>query len=339
MNRFDTRYDIRLAEYEEIPDVMRFIDENWKKGHILATDREFFEYEMVIDGIVDFLIAKDKNTSQIEGILGFLPCSKDKSKLDIWGVIWKTVDGAMPLLGMELKKRLMSILGARTDLGVGANLATSVPLLGRLNHYYTAKMKHYYRLSPSCEYKIAKIQTVPAQIRSEGDFAEVIMLKTIEDLNAFFDFDDKLVQESIPYKDSWYYNRRYYCHPVYKYTVWGISRYEKKAVIVTKEQECNGSKALRIVDYLGEQSLFSRCGDFLLDQLQSNEYVDFYFDGFNERFAKEAGMIDIIETPDNIIPDYFYPFEQCNVDIWVDSSNNMQKCTFFKADGDQDRPN
>lgn len=52
----------------------------------------------------------------------------------------------------------MTIIGARTDLGVGANPKTSVPLLGRIYHYYTAKMKHYYRLADRDDYKIAKVE-------------------------------------------------------------------------------------------------------------------------------------------------------------------------------------
>ena len=83
-NRFDTRYEIRLAMYSEISEIMQFIDEYWKKGHILATNRDFFEYEMVVDGQVNFLIARSLENEKIEGILGFLPCSKNSERLDIW---------------------------------------------------------------------------------------------------------------------------------------------------------------------------------------------------------------------------------------------------------------
>lgn len=337
MNRFDERYDIRLASYDEIPEVMKFIDDHWKKGHILAVNRDFFEYEMVVDGVVDFLIAKDKATGKIDGIIGFLPCSHDKERLDIWGVIWKTIDGAMPMLGMELKKRLMTILNARTDLGVGANSGTSVPLLSRISHFYTAKMRHYYILSDSLEYKIAKVITVPDSVESSNWRTNTSKLNSIEELAEFFDFES--VKDVIPYKDAWYYNRRYYQHPIYKYDIWGLSHDDKKAIIVTREQPYNNSRALRIVDYLGDQSLFSGCNLFLREFLQDNEYVDFYFDGFDEKYAEDAGMTNVDDTPDNIIPDYFHPFEQVNVDIWVDSSEKTKKCTFFKADGDQDRPN
>lgn len=34
---------IRRAVYDDIPDIMRFMDEHWKPGNILAKNREFFE--------------------------------------------------------------------------------------------------------------------------------------------------------------------------------------------------------------------------------------------------------------------------------------------------------
>ena len=89
-NRFDERYEIRLAFFNEISELMSFINTYWKSGHILAVDRDFFEYEMVVDGKVNFLIAKTKDTGIIEGILGFLPCSRCAEKLDIWGVVWNS---------------------------------------------------------------------------------------------------------------------------------------------------------------------------------------------------------------------------------------------------------
>lgn len=335
-NRFDEKYDIRLAKIDEITEVMSFIDVYWKKGHILAKNRDFFEYEMVVDGKVNFLIAKSLMSGKIEGILGFLPCSKDQTKLDIWGVIWKTVPGAMPMLGMELKKRLMKIIGARTDLGVGANLSTSVPLLNRIYHYYTAKMKHYYRLADRSSYIIAQVNVKAIPIYEKNSNILVTEMRTVEELDHFFDFE--CVSENIPYKDIWYYNRRFYNHPLYTYRVWGIKNEGKRAIMVTRDQEYNGSIAVSIVDYIGKQELFGQCGEFFDSILDRAEFVDFYFDGFKEEYAKRAGFVSIDEY-DNIIPNYFNPFEQRNVDIYVDSSDSLNICTFFKADGDQDRPN
>ena len=335
-NRFDERYEIRLAHYEEIPEVMNFINSFWKENHILAKDRAFFEYEMVINGVVDFVIAKSKLTGQIEGIHGFLPCSESKDKLDIWGVIWKTIPEAMPMLGMELKKRTIQVTCARTELGVGANSDTSVPLLNRIFHYYTAKMKHYYRLAERDNYKIAIVNHKEILKTRMDTTIQYKKLSSVEELERFFDFST--VADCIPYKDSWYYERRFYRHPKYSYELWGLTDNEKKAVVVIRKQECNGETAVRIVDYLGNHELFSYAGEFLDNLLEIAEYVDFYFDGFEEEFVKAAGMQEVIDNDTNIIPDYFNPFEQRNVDIYVDSSDRNNKCIFFKADGDQDRP-
>lgn len=337
-NRFDEKYEIRMAQYEEIPEIMQFIDEYWKKGHILATNRAFFEYEMVVDGHVNFILAKTKETGKIEGVLGFLPCSKDERKLDIWGVIWKTIPGAMPMLGMEIKKRLVAITGARTDLGVGANPSTAVPLLSKICHFYTSKMKHYYRLSNLDNYNIAKVGRKHIADYDSCGHVVIKELLNVEQFEEFFDF--ATVQSAIPYKDSWYYKRRFFNHPIYKYNVWGIhdKMNKEKAIMVMRIQECNNSSVVRIVDYLGKQELFGKCGAFFDELLLENEYIDFYFDGFNEEYVKQAGMSSIDDS-DNIIPDYFNPYEQINVDIYVNSSNNTDKCLFFKADGDQDRPN
>lgn len=336
-NRFDEKYDIRLARYDEIAEIMSFIDLYWKKDHILAKDKSFFEYEMVVDGNVNFVIAKTKKDNLIEGVLGFLPCSKDEDNLDLWGVIWKTIPDAMPLLGIELKKRLMLLTGARTELGVGANPNTAIPLLKRLCHYYTGKMKHYYRLSDCNDFIVANVKTknIPEIVLSED-----ISIKSITDYQRFRSFGELLLDKKmIPYKDLWYYKRRFFEHPIYKYEVWGISQNVKKAIMITRQQNYKNVIVTRIVDYLGDQSLFSGCGRFFDEILATSEYIDFYFDGFNENYVRMAGMIEVDDGEGNIIPDYFYPFERQNVDIYVDSSNNTHRCLFYKADGDQDRPN
>ena len=108
--------------------------------------------------------------------------------------------------------------------------------------------------------------------------------------------------------------------------------------MVTRAQKHNNRSIIKIVDYLGEQKLFAGCGAFFDSLLKDSEYVDFYFDGFEEEYVKQAGMVSIEDYP-NIIPNYFYPFEQSNIDIYVASSNNTEKCLFFLADADQDRPN
>ena len=72
-------------------------------------------------------------------------------------------------------------------------------------------------------------------------------------------------------------------------------------------------------------------------QHDNYEYVDFYCAGFEDYLVQAAGFTPLLDNDTNIIPNYFYPFEQKNIDIWVQSTS--ENTSFTKADGDQDRPN
>ena len=241
------------------------------------------------------------------------------------------------MLGIELKKRFCAITGVRNDLGVGANVETSVPLLGRILHFYTAKMKHFYRLCDKASYTVAKVAHKDIVSYTPSNGLEIIALPMAEDLENFFDFPEN----ALPYKNFWYYNRRFYNHPIYKYQLWGAFDGKTKAIFVTRVQQCQDTAIISIVDYAGEATLFSQCGSFFDKILKDNgyEFIDFYFDGFPEEYVKSAGFVELEKDDTNIIPTYFNPFVLSNVDIYVDASNKKDKFTFFKADGDQDRPN
>ncbi len=56
---------IRQAVYEDIPRIMKFIDEHWKRGHIMGNDRTMFEFQHVRDKEVFYLIAEDDSDGRI----------------------------------------------------------------------------------------------------------------------------------------------------------------------------------------------------------------------------------------------------------------------------------
>ena len=74
-------------------------------------------------------------------------------------------------------------------------------------------------------------------------------------------------------------------------------------------------------------------------------YCDLEGNGYNENgekiaigdktFFETAGFEEQIDDK-NIIPNYFGPFVQKNIDIWTRAQD--KKTIFFKGDGDQDRP-
>ena len=76
LNSYDEQYEFRVANINDIEKIMEFIDSHWKKGHIMAINREFFEYEFLEDdGTVNFILAIDKNKRTIECLNGFLKAS------------------------------------------------------------------------------------------------------------------------------------------------------------------------------------------------------------------------------------------------------------------------
>lgn len=335
MDGFDEKYEIRFAEYGEIDEVMVFIDTYWRKNHILARDRAFFEYEMVIDGHVNFIIAKDKQSGEIHAVLGFLPASNPTNKHDFWYVIWKVAGDAMQLLGIEIHKRLSENPNFRYDLDIGMNPNTSVRIAKIIFKRQVAKMKHFYCLSEQGNYRVAKVSHYE-EFRENRDCQ--VKVRKIEDVKELQDFFACCYSEEIvPHKDMWYIERRYFRHPIHIYQVYGLdSGAGIEAVMVCREQGYDGTKVLRIVDYLGKPEMFGGISGFLKDGLLKYEYIDFYCYGFDVEYVRQAGMAELSDNDTNIIPNYFVPYEAKNVDIWVGAPK--EGCVFFKADGDQDRP-
>lgn len=346
MNKYDERYEIRLAVPSEIDSIMYFIGSQWKTKHILSLDRNLFEYEFVDydTNTVNVMIALDKNMRTIEALAGFLPCShtQDISKRDIWGSFWKvnTSNKNITFLGVELIKRLTELLHCRSHLGIGINPTTTLPIRKIAFHEKTEKMKHYYLLNAQIkDYKIAVINKLKPQIPTANVLqTNYIKFHNVEEIKKSFDIE-KL--DAIPYKDFWYINKRFFQHPYYTYLVYGLqdSNQQTQALIIMREVEQFKRKVLRIVDYIGEQCLFAGTNHIWLHLMSKfqYEYIDFYTFGFAEEIILSAGFILKDETDTNIIPNYFEPFLQKNIDIWV--RYLIEGTLFCKADGDQDRPN
>ena len=339
-NSFDEVYDIRRADKEDIPEIMEFIEIHWKSGHIMAHNHELFEYEYVHRDEVDFILAKKKETNSLEGIFGFLRCSLDPHG-DIWGSIWKVNEdgGNMNLLGIELARRVLPLTGFRSHIGNGANPNTTVPLRKLFFREKTVKMRQFYLLNPDIEeYHIAVVNEKWSPAVEEGSPTYPVKLySSFQDLDKEFDC---LSHKAVPQKDNWYIQHRYFQHPIYKYDVYGIIDETDKtgSLLVTREVSVKASKVLRIVDYIGEHRLFAGLFRFFEKLMLDNqyEYIDFFEYGVPEQYIQSAGFVDREETS-NVIPNYFEPFVRENIDIWAHYKEDGT--TFFKADGDQDRPN
>lgn len=343
MADFDARYDIRRATVEDIPAIMEYIEDDWRSGHIMARNREFFDYEFLEEGgQVNVVIAIDKQKQTIEGMIGYLCASKNPDKLDIWGSIWKVRDGNVSLLGAEIMRRLEVISGCRYNLGTGANPKTNIPLMRVMFSRTANKMKHYYLLGERklSDYSIAKIEhSYDKGYADNGCKVEIVKIDNPHDLEELF--NSKVCEEAVPYKDLWYVEKKFFNHPIHNYEVYGIKKDAKYvAMFVLRRQEANQSVCYRMVDYIGDFSAIKNTSDYWKDFMTNNqdvEYVDFYCLGMDDEDMKAAGFAVLDDDDTNIIPNYFSPYCQQNIDIWVHYP--VEGVTFTKADGDQDRPN
>ena len=206
---------IRRANMDDIPKIMAFIDEHWKKGHILAEDIDFFEWQFVENRQVNMIVAVEDN--KIYGIQGYIPYNHTKHP-DISGSIWKTIKSGNPLLGMDMERKIKEITNFRWCGSCG--LSDKALKIGLIQGMTVSRLGHFYRIGYTDNFKIAKISMLERQpyLKYEG--------VCFKDLNSFEKFEeifsDDYLSSFLPYKDLLYFKNRYFLHPVYSYIVKGI---------------------------------------------------------------------------------------------------------------------
>lgn len=325
---------IRFAEPDDAPKIMKFIDDHWKKNHILARDEAFFRYFYQNDNALNFVISEE-SAGSINAILGFI--SYAKNNRDVMLCMWKAIHTSDPVLGMKL----LDFLRINGDVNIIAcpGINKKVIPLYQYFDYITGKMNHWYRLARNHDYKIAVVKDNEIPTVKYSSFQWKYFSTFEEMLNSF---DTKEYKNSFPkpYKENWYIKKRFFDHPVYKYNAFGIIREDgtTPAVFFYRVQEYNGSCAIRLVDCIGDYNDFAKIGKILdgLLEYHNAEYIDLYETGLSSNLLLHAGFKNVAET-ENIIPNYFEPYESRNVDIYYCST--VPNIVLFKGDGDQDRPN
>lgn len=335
---------IRFAKAEDIPAIMKFIDEHWRKGHIMSRDRTLFEFQHCWDDEVSFVISETDGI--LTGILGYIPYAKaknnknknvknEKNKRDVTTAIWKTLKTSETMQGINMFSFLREHGDIRAVASPGINPKTIA--VYKFFDFETGKMRQWYRLRKVAEYKIAKIydNTIPAY-----DANDKITVTQINNFEQAVDFgiEDCLIRERRLLKSIDFIKRRYFEHPTFIYLKYGLRFGEKKLLVIMRIQECNNSKALRVIDCLGDLELFEYFTQTLDALLKENncEYADCFETGINSQIFLSGGWLEVAPSG-NIIPDYFAPFEQRNVEIYYMSE--LKGIIMFKGDGDMDRPN
>ena len=339
MNRFDEKYIFRLATVEDIDAIMNFYKIEWDSNHILANDKDFFCYQHLVGKNVNFMLAINKKTHCIEAAEGFIQYSIELK--DIAAVMWKASSkSSTPFLGVEVIKRLKEATNCRAYFGTGVNPKTALPLHKNMLKHNVGKLKHFYLLADIDKYKIAIIrEKIKLNNISFYNQYKLVEIKNYDELDTEYNFEQNISRK--PFKDRWYTEKRYFNHPIYNYLIWVLQDDKKLnvALLIAREVECNSSKVLRIIDYLGDTNAIAGLALEMENLIKRNnyEYIDIYCKGVDNEILNKAGFVFKSESDDNIIPNYFEPFIEQNIDIWYALSDD--DTLIFKGDGDQDRPN
>lgn len=328
---------VRRASKSDVPAIIRFIREQWNPNHIFVIEPGFFEYMLCDGNDVNVIIAAD-SSGKIYGMEG-VTFYNSSDRPDSTGMMWRCLKTENIMLGIEIDQYMASFKNQRFHFGVGSNPETTLKITKKFYKHVTGKMDHFYRLRKKSDYRIAVIhhaEILPAAEKNVK-LTEVTGADALEKI-----LPEEYLKEMTPYKDLIYLKKRYFDNPIYRYHVYGIEQPNRpvRSVLVMRVVEAEGSRAIKIVDFIGDNSDLLGIGAAVDERMEQfgAEYADIYCTGLEDELMKQAGFVRLKDDDSNIIPNYFEPFEQRNVDIYY-TAPYMENVRLFRGDADQDRPN
>ncbi len=334
--------EIELCPAGSAPQLMKFLDENWQRGHVLSRSRELLDWQHFDAGAgyYNYLLAKGKD-GQIEAVLGFIPTDRYDSVIAgdcvVWLSLWKTRENSgNPMLGLLLLKSLE----VRRDWKAIGTLGVSdvAAKIYRLLKYKTGFMNHYYIANPDLDkFRIAVLPEKKILKLQDG-----ITLREITGKIP----DVEIESGHIPAKTREFIINRYINHPFYNYSAYLAESAGQKLVMIIREIEVNGATVLRVIDCIGNIELLAKAAGHLQELVVVNdaEYVDLMVagEGVKAEIGECWSELDH-GSGEVIIPNYFEPFVQENVKVGYAfkllDSEETRPFLLFRGDADQDRPN
>jgi hypothetical protein len=328
--------EIRLCNLNEIDKLKEFISSNWKLDHILATHDELLSWQHFDTSTnkLNFVIGYDTLSEEILGILGFIPLSKFdillSEKKDFWLAIWKVRSEAKGL-GIDLLNFLITTYNPMSIGAIGIN--QEVRKLYKALKFKTGRLAQYYFLNPSTDiYRIVQVSI---------NTSKKSYTKSVYKLNRLEIIDDHIEINHLfsPHKSLEYLRNRYVNHPIYNYQFYGIYFNDRiECIIIIRKIAINNAACLRIVDIYGDiLNIGSIETEFVrLLNIENAEYIDCLNFGIPQDVFLNLGFL---VPDDNVIPNYFEPFEPVNKEIEFAYLSKTDNYIIYKGDSDQDRPN
>ena len=317
------KYKIFLANKKNSLEIRKLINLYWKKNHIFFKSKKLFEFQHLGRKKLNWILARNKKTNKIEGILGlvskkFFSMRQIGNNDHLWIAIIMVAYKLKPSkgLGTEMIKYFNKLLKPKSISAIGINFKVSklYKKLGLKINF----LKHYYILNKRIFSKVKNLTK--------------IKLMNYNDLKSFRYFD----QEN---KDSNYFLNRYLNHPIYKYLLIGFY-FDNKIInfLVMRKIKYKNKNIMSVID-IGSIKKFKNLKKInlitVIKKFKLN-YIDFINFGINEKLFKKIGMKK--RTNRVIIPHHFEPFENKNVDVMFSYISKDKYFYIFKGDSDLDRP-
>jgi len=335
---------LSFATLQDTEKLMKFLDEHWKKDHILSQDKNLFLYEFQEGERLNFGIAKDAD-GEILGLFGFMKYNS-LSLPDLAGSLWKVKDDCkVPLLGLKLREFVVNNIKHRFFAAPGAGIQTK-PIYQIIKMDWN-QMEQYYFPNPTIkDFQILKLpDSLKKTHLQEKNVNEQIKINKVKEIDELQQFDFKKYQNIVPFKDLSYIQKRFVNHPIYSYDIYTVKKEKRiENIFICRSVDTVDSKAYRIVDFYGFENNMDSIVRFLSTFIIENkyEYFDFLCHGFNKDKMLSAGLYKVDFESEVVVPNFFEPFVQKNIPVYcvsdrIEESNmHFRQC---KADGDQDRPN
>ena len=332
-------FKVRFAKYIDKKDIMSFIGNHWEKNHILSNDQIFFDFQYRYKDDLQFILALDSN-ERIVGLLGYIQYDPEKKQQDIALALWKVIPNLSdPVLGIKLIDYLRENIKHRSIFCVGINVKT----IGvyKFMGFQTGKLAHYAAFNKECKnFSIS----IPPLKKKSFVCSNTWVFRIAESIDSSL---EKLInltgyKEKNPYKSKNYILKRYVNHPYFFYNFHEVykNNFFLGLVISREVQHLNG-KALRIIDVLADDKdisqIINEFASTLNQSFSEYEYIDVYASNLDMKFLTKGNYELVSDSCKIIVPDYFSPFEQRNIDIYFFNTQKQPTC-LFKGDGDQDNP-
>ena len=321
---------------DDLPLLQKFIDQHWRKGHILSQQQSVLEWYYGTPTGYNFLLAK--RDGEIFAVLGYIDSdrfySQKSAQSELWLALWKVREDAnVPGLGLrlilELKKRypqrLISVLGLSDDASkIYRLLRYQVHTLDQL-FIYNRQLDSYRLLQGDLpDFECPSFQ---GNVRLVNDCGQLYT-------------DANRINDS-RCRGAEYFIQRYLNNPFNTYQLFRIEQYDQVGYAIGRVVSAEGRSALRLVDFFGQLSVLGLAlGWFeLYLQQQGLEYMDLYLYSEQVSHLEQFGFINRNDcAEDVIVPNYFDPFVTKNIDLQCAFEKGFNG-SIFKADGDQERPN